>query len=190
MQKNILWTGIEYYSLENCILTISGRGSEVSSSIVGAYADELYRVAYRIRVDQYWETNFFEITSQLNNTIETLSCRKEGKEDWYVNGQREERFKGCIDIDISLTPFTNALPINRLKLAEKESSTIRVLYVDVLGREMRPVQQKYTRLSHYDYKYENVPNDFEAVITVDELGLVVDYPELFKRTFIMESNYR
>jgi len=190
MQKNILWTGIEYYSLENCILTISDKGSEIASSIIGAYANELYRVEYRIQTDQYWETIFFEIKTQLYNTMEITSFRKEGKENWYVNGQPDEKFSGCIDIDISLTPFTNTLPINRLKLSEKESGQIMVVYVDILGRKTMPVQQKYTRLSHTGYKYENVPNDFESVITVDDLGLVVKYPGLFERTFITESNYR
>jgi hypothetical protein len=190
MQKNILWTGIAYHSLENGILTITDNGSEINSSIIGAYAGELYKIEYRIRTNQYWETTFFEITSQLYNTVERTAFRREGKESWYVNGQPEEKFNGCIDIDISLTPFTNTLPINRLKLSEKESEQVKVLYVDVLGRKMMPVQQKYTRLSPTDYKYENVPNDFESVIAVDDLGLVVEYPGLFKRTYIAESAYR
>ena len=190
MQKNILWTGIEYHSLENCILTITDIGSEISSSIIGTYANQLFKIEYQIRTNQYWETTFFEIKSQLNNTIEIIRFRKEGKERWYVNGQLDGKFNGCIDIDISLTPFTNTLPINRLKLSEKEGEQIEVLYVDVLGRKMMPVQQKYIKLSQTDYKYENVPNDFESVIVVDDLGLVVEYPGLFKRTYITESNYR
>jgi uncharacterized protein len=190
MQKNILWTGIEYHSLENCILTITDKGSAINSSIIGVYANQLYRVAYRIGTNQYWETTSLEITSQLNNTVETIDFRKEGKESWYVNGRPDEKFNGCIDVDISLTPFTNALPINRLKLSEKESAQIKVLYVDVLGRKMMPVQQKYTKLSQTGYKYENIPNDFEAVLTVDDLGLIVQYPGLFTRTYITESNYR
>jgi uncharacterized protein len=190
MQKNILWTGIEYHSLENCILTITDKGSEINSSIIGAYANELYRIEYRIRTNQYWETTFFEIKSQLYNTVEIIDFRKEGKDSWYVNGQPDGKFNGCIDIDISLTPFTNTLPINRLNLSEKEGEQIKVLYVDVLGRKMMPVQQQYTKLSQTDYKYENVPNDFESVIVVDDLGLVVKYPGLFKRTYITESNYQ
>jgi hypothetical protein len=190
MQKNILWTGIEYHSLENCILTIMDKGSEINSFVIGAYANELYRIAYRIRTNQYWETIFCEITSQIYSTVEMIEFRREGKESWYVNGRPDENFNGCIDIDISLTPFTNTLPINRLHLSEKEGKQIKVLYVDVLGRKMIPVQQKYTRLSQTDYKYENVPNDFEAVIAVDHLGLVVNYPGLFKRTYITESNYQ
>jgi len=189
MQKNILWAGIEYHSLENCILTISDKGSEVTSYIIGRYGSELYRVEYRIRTNQNWVTTFFQIKSQFDNIVEVMEFRKEGRESWYVNGQPNGKFDGCIDLDISLTPFTNTLPINRLNLSEKQSEQIRVLYVDVLGRKMIPVQQKYTKLSSTDYKYENVPNDFESVISVDELGLVVKYPGLFKRTYITESNY-
>lgn len=190
MQKNILWTGIEYDSLENCILNITNNGSEINSSIIGKYANELYKIEYRIITNQHWETIVFQIKSQLYNTIEVNDFRKEGKESWYVNGQPDEKFNGCIDIDISLTPFTNTLPINRLNLSEKEGEQIKVLYVDILGQKIMPVQQKYTKLSQTDYKYENVPNDFESVITVDNIGLVMKYPGLFKRTYITESNYQ
>jgi hypothetical protein len=189
MQKNILWDGIEYHSLENCIVTITDTGAEINSSIVGGYANKLYRVEYRITTNHLWETTSFEIRSQLSDTVGMIQLRKEGKDTWYVNGRPDEQFTGCIDIDISLTPFTNSLPINRLKLSEKESKEIKVLYVDVLDRKLKPVQQNYTRLSQTGYKYENIPNDFEAVITVDDLGLVVEYPGLFKRTDMIESTY-
>jgi uncharacterized protein len=74
-----------------------------------------------------------------------------------------------------LTPFTNTLPINRLKLAEKQHEQIPVLYLDILGGQAVAVQQKYTRLSP---------------ISVDASGLVVKYPGLFERTYIAESDYR
>ena len=89
--------------------------------------------------------------------------------------------KGCIDIDISLTPFTNSLPINRLQLQVNEVQYIKVLYIDILGRTIRSVVQQYTKISDHKYQYENVPNDFEAVITVDEWGIVTEYPGLFVR---------
>ena len=56
------------------------------------------------------------------------------------------------------------------------------MFLDILSHEIIPVQQRYTKLSNTEYKFENVPNDFEAVITVDESGIVVNYPELFVRT--------
>lgn len=190
MQKNILWTGIAYRSLENCIVTITAEGSETSSSIAGEYDGILYKLEYRIRTNRFWETLFFEITSQCQNRVELIRFLSDGKGNWSSDGQPLEKFNGCIDIDISLTPFTNTLPINRLTLAENQQEQIPVLYLDILGRRIIPVQQKYTRLSPESYKYENVPNDFESIISVDESGLVVKYPGLFERSSITDSDYR
>ncbi|MCE7062290.1 putative glycolipid-binding domain-containing protein [Dyadobacter sp. CY343] len=85
------------------------------------------------------------------------------------------------EVDISLTPFTNTLPINNPVLAEKETREIKVVYFDFSKQIVRPVRQRYTRLSADLYHYENVPNDFEADIRVDDDGLVVEYPGLFSR---------
>ncbi|WP_428657261.1 putative glycolipid-binding domain-containing protein [Runella sp.] len=188
LQKNILWTGIEYHSIENCVLTIKARQVLVNSTIVGLYKNIIYKVDYQIKTNQDWEAFFVKITAQLNADTKIRRFQSDGKGNWTVNGQLVEEYNGCLDIDISLTPFTNTLPINRLKLAQKEERTIQVLYVDVLGEQLKPVHQKYTRLSRTEYNYANIPKDFEATLTVDESGLVVNYPSLFKRTFIMENN--
>jgi uncharacterized protein len=190
MQKNILWTGIEYHSIENCIVTITEGGADIKSSVIGCYNSVIYKLDYQITTNHLWETTFFMIKSQLNDFTQTTVHHSDGKGNWFENGQHIEKLKGCIDIDISLTPFTNTLPINRLKLSEKPNEQIQVLYVDILGQQTNPVHQKYTRLSHNEYKYENVPNDFESIISVDDFGLVVKYPKIFERSHIIESNYR
>lgn len=190
MQTNILWTGREYYSLENCLVNTIDTGSEINSTIIGKYEEKIYRVVYQIKTNQNWETVFCEINSQHSNQTEHLSFESDGKGNWVTNGKPADQFKGCIDIDIPLTPFTNTLPINRLKLAHGGEQQTKVIYFDVLKHQIKPVRQKYTCLSNTEYHYENVPNDFEAKIRVDELGLVVDYPSLFIRTASLKSNYR
>ena len=109
---------------------------------------------------------------------------EDGKGNWICNGEKDDQFSGCIDVDIPLTPFTNSLPIRRLKLKEKESKEIRVIYCEILENRVKPVRQKYTCISASEYKYENVPNDFEATIRVDGSGFVIDYPQLFERSAI------
>jgi len=190
MQTNILWTGIEYHSLENCIVTVTDRGSDIKSTIVGCFNSVIYKLDYQITTNHIWETTFFMIKAQLNDVVRITNFESDGKGNWFENGQHIEKFDGCIDIDISLTPFTNTLPINRLKLSENTSKQIQVLYLDILGQQINSVQQKYTRLSPNRYKYENVPNDFVSIISVDESGLVMKYPELFECSCIRESNYR
>jgi hypothetical protein len=189
MQTNILWTGREYYSLENCLLTRTDLASKANSVIIGMHHDNLYRVEYLIKTNENWETTFLELKTQVSDKLETLRYESDGKGNWTNNRKTIYEFSGCIDIDISLTPFTNTLPVNRLKLAINESQEISVLYLDILEQQVKRIRQKYTRLSETEYKFQNVTNDFEAIITIDELGLVVDYPELFERTYICKSNY-
>lgn len=182
MQTNILWTGREYYSLENCVVDDQENSAVISSTIIGSYDHKLYKVEYHIRTNAGWQTVLLEITSQVSNKTQMIKLEGDGNGNWTYNGKAAEHFKDCIDVDIAVTPFTNTLPIRRLQLQQGQSQEINVIYCDLLNQVIKPVRQKYTRLSGNEYQYENIPNDFEATIRVDESGLVVDYPGLFVRT--------
>jgi hypothetical protein len=189
MQRNILWTGCEYNSLENCLVNTTYTGFEINSTIIGKYEGKIYKVEYQIQTNGNWETVFLELKSQHNNQREHLTFKSDAKGNWTADGRRANQFKGCIDVDLPLTPFTNTLPINRLRLNPNEGRQISVIYLDLLEQCVKPVYQKYKRLSETEFQYENVPNDFEAKIEVDELGLVVKYPGLFVRTAILKTDY-
>jgi hypothetical protein len=182
MKINLLWTGREYFSLENCFVESSPAGMEISSTIIGLHEGTIYKVEYSIKTNYEWETLFLSISCRQNSQMQTIQLCSDGKGNWTDNGKPIDQFKGCVDVDISLTPFTNTLPIRRLKLNDGESQIIKVIYCDLLKGDLRAVRQKYTRLSSLSYHYENIPNDFESVIQIDDHGLVVDYPLLFKRT--------
>jgi hypothetical protein len=184
MQINLLWQGLLYHSLEHCAVTINSSATEVNSIIIGQFEGNIFRTEYLIRANQNWETVYFEIKHQLAGQISSFTGEQEGRDGWIIDGERAVGLNGCLDIDISLTPFTNSLPINRLRLSEGESSIVDVLYVNVLEGCITRTRQRYTRLSETDYKYENVPDDFEAVVSVDELGFVINYPGLFVRNAV------
>jgi hypothetical protein len=88
-------------------------------------------------------------------------------------------------VDLLPTPFTNTLPIRRLRLAVGDSREILVAYVTVPGLELSAARQRYTRLEPRDgrdvYRFEGLGSGFVAEVTVDAEGLVVDYPGLFRR---------
>lgn len=181
MQTNILWSGIEYYSLENCIIDSQNDGITINSTIIGFYNDIIYRVEYIIRLDRSWQTFYCLVKSQIDHQSKKIEFIK-NKNGWTLNGQFRPEFNACLDIDIALTPFTNSLPINRLKLKQGQESKVDVIYIDILENNIQHVKQKYSRIADRTYRYENIPNDFEAKIQVDSAGLVIDYPQLFKRT--------
>ena len=190
MQINILWTGREYYSLENCLVNTTDTGSEITSNIIGYYDEKIYSVEYKILTNENWETTLLEINSRHSNQTQLIRLESDGKGNWESKGKKAEQFNGCIDVDIPLTPFTNTLPIKRLDLTPGQEQEIDVIYCDLLELQIKRVRQKYTCLSNTEFHYENVPNDFEATITVDESGLVIDYPALFKRKAALMTGYR
>lgn len=71
------------------------------------------------------------------------------------------------------------LPINYLQIPVGTHSEIQVVYIDFLKNDIRSSPQQYTRLSEDDYQYQNVPNNFEAIRTVDKSGFVRSCPESF-----------
>jgi len=188
MRTNLIWSGIEYDSKEHCSITTRNGITTVDSVIVGSYQHDVYRVAYKLIINNKWQLTSVEINSLVNNKETNYHLRSDGTGNWTSHNIETAKFKGCIDIDISLTPFTNTLPINRLNLADGQSAQIKVLYFNLLEQQLKPLHQQYTCLSSTEYKYENIPNDFEAIITIDEQGLVVNYPQLFTKTVIQESD--
>ncbi|SEJ40123.1 hypothetical protein SAMN05216327_109268 [Dyadobacter sp. SG02] len=182
MQTNLLWTGREYYSLENCRVHSNENGNRIASTIIGLYTGDLYQVDYQIDTNARWETVSVAINFFKNNIFRQFHLEKNTSGNWLLDGQINEEFSGCTDVDLPLTPFTNTLPIRRLNMVIGNQYPIKVIYLDLLEDRLSAVSQLYTRLSETVFHYENVPNDFEADIIVDEDGLVADYPELFVRT--------
>ncbi|TZF99661.1 putative glycolipid-binding domain-containing protein (plasmid) [Chryseobacterium panacisoli] len=178
--KTLVWRGILYPSLEYFNLQSDDKSYTVESKIIGCYEDKIFAVNYSILIDENWIVQSFLIESEIN-TIKSTFAGKRIQDQWEINNTISPEFNGCEFIDISLTPFTNTLPINNLKLQESISQKIDVLYIDVLNQQIRPVQQQYTRTAINKYLYENIENDFKAEISVDETGLVISYPELFEK---------
>lgn len=189
MEKNMLWKGLLTNSLENALISKNANGLKVSSTVVGHYQDKVFQVDYSIESNPTWMTTSFKIYTRHSNRFQHDFLQRDQHGVWWSKGERVPQFADCIDIDISATPLTNTLPLNRLRLSIGQSSVVKVVYIDVFELTMRPAWQKYTRLTERTYRYENVPNDFEAVITVDDLGFVVDYPNLYTRTASVDAHY-
>lgn len=177
--KQIIWKGIYYNTIEYLHLQ-SDSTHHIQGYITGLVNDHPLHVGYHITADLNWETT--GVLIKVHDHIEKeLQFTKENG-NWYDKfGTIHEIFEPCIDIDISLTPFTNTLAVNRLSLVEGESREITVLYFDLPAMDVKPVKQRYTRLAESLYRYESLWSGFKADLEVDEDGLVKDYPEIWVR---------
>lgn len=178
--KTIIWKGLLYNSLEYFQISEIGDTFFVKSKIIGTYDNQVYFVEYVLNIDKEWNVSNFNIEFEINGKRKKITAVK-NKNEWNINGDINIQFTDIDFIDISLSPFTNTLPIRRLKLNGSQEIEIKVIYIDILNGLIKPVNQKYKRNNSFNYKYKNIPNDFEADIDVDEFGLVTFYPALFER---------
>ena len=89
---------------------------------------------------------------------------------------------GAIDVDLPLTPFTNTLPICRLKLEAGQSADIDVVYVRLPQFTVVTDPQRYVCLEPLRrFRYESRDSEFVREIEVDSDGLIINYPGLFRR---------
>jgi uncharacterized protein len=173
------WKSESALGIEHLDLEVGAEGIEVTSVVVGDRFGP-YGAWYRLRCAADWSVRSVEI-----NVVGGASIRlaADGAGNWYdAGGAAIPDFRGCVDVDISATPFTNTLPIRRLGLANGERREISVLYIPVPALTPSVAAQAYTRLGEGQlYRYEGLFRGFEAKLEIDSNGLVVDYPSLFQR---------
>ncbi|GHC22164.1 transcriptional regulator [Kushneria pakistanensis] len=179
MQRESSWTGWDHQGSEHLRLHIGSDGVDAASRVEGRHAGAPWQLTYRLQLDVHWRLQ--RLSARLTDGREChLSI--DGHGQWWRDEQvLLSSLTGCIDIDIAATPFTNTLPIRRLGLSIGESSTLRVALLSVPALTLSIARQRYTRLSSRGWRYEGLDSGFTAQLEVDDQGLVLDYPDTFRR---------
>ncbi len=171
----VRWTPADDDSVEEQLSIDWDNEAWTASGLVGRE-----NVQYVLRISPMWQVRQFLLFRDMDDPDLWLGTDGGGR--WgEMNGAHRPDLDGCIDIDLSCTPFTNTLPIRRLPLHVGDSAELIVAYVDVETLDVRPDRQRYTRLTSHRWRFEQFHTGFAAEIEVDDYGLVVDYPTLFTR---------
>ena len=168
-------------SLEYAVLSRFKAGYEITGEIVSAHEREPLRVAYRLRCGPDWRSRVLTVEQRRGLTASTLRLSVGVDGRWRMNGERVDGLAGCTDVDLTLSPSTNALPINRLQLAVGEKAEITAAWVLFPGLEVVPARQTYERRADRIYRYANPDSDFRADVEVDEFGLPIRYQDIWER---------
>jgi hypothetical protein len=142
-----------------------------------------FRLTYRLAWDESWRLRDAELAVVTEHSTRSLSLRTDGQGQWRRgDGQTIHDLNGCMDVDIWPTPFTNSFPIRREPMATGERRQFRMAWILAPDLTVSPQPQAYTRLAERLYLFENLDGSgFRAELPVDEDGIVVDYPDLFRR---------
>jgi hypothetical protein len=182
MKAEVFWNQLLEHGSEHLILR-QGNTVEANGLAVGVINDAAYRVKYQIVCDADWNVHKVRVEDLLHKNEILLSKTKDNK--WLdQDNQVREDLTGCTDVDIMVTPFTNTLPIRRLKLTLHKAGETSVMYVRIPDLNVIKLNQRYTYISNDQgngiFKYENLSSGFTSELRIDTDGLVIDYPNIFK----------
>ena len=140
------WSG---EGLEHLVLREAEDGVSAASVVLGPGRAEVFAAAYRIVCDAGWRVRRLEVS--LVGGDRGLELTRDGAGRWTDrSGTPLPDLEGTIDVDLTVTPFTNTLPIRRLHLARGQSETIRVVYVEVPDLTVTITNASATRASSPD----------------------------------------
>jgi uncharacterized protein len=185
MSKQIMfWEKQESSGSEYLELSYQNQTIQAESTVLFMENDVPQKVTYRILIDTNWKVmNLFLIHHTL---AKTLYLSSNGDGCWFDDeGNEIHSLRGAVNIDISCTPFTNSLPINRLKWIPNEPKLLEMVYVSAQDLSIKKVKQMYTLINDHENKrtYHYRSGTFESPVIVDEQGFVLEYPSLFTRRF-------
>jgi len=192
VEREVMWAAAAGPGLEHLRLAVDAAGMAGDGVVIGFEEGQAFRLRYAIRCDPTWRVR--EVRAEaLEVDAGAVVLLADGAGRW-TDGRGEPlpELDGCLDVDLSATPFTNTLPIRRLGLRPGESAEIVVAWIAAPALTVEPARQRYACLEadpeNGRYRFEALPNarlpeGFAAALPVDGDGLVVDYPGLFRRVW-------
>lgn len=160
-------------------------GWMLEGAATAAEDDDAWTVAYTVLVDAAWITR--EAFVRGRSAVGPFETRLEadGGGAWSIDGLPAPQLDGCLDVDLEASAFTNALPIRRLALDVGASTDAPAAYVRARDGHVERLEQRYMRLpdeaGRQRFDYTAPAFEYEAVLTFDPGGLVLDYPGLAVR---------
>jgi uncharacterized protein len=194
MDRTVMWMqwnnlGMEQLHIENSAQPQAGITAD--GVVVGIKDGKPFRARYRIETTLDWQVKALRV-ERLDAVGTHLWLRSNGEGQWW--GQDDSpipALNGSVDLDLSVTPFTNTLAIRRLALQPGEVRNITAVYVAVPEMEIRAMPQRYTCLEVSSqggiYRYEGLVRNFSVELLVDRDGLVIEYPQAFRRIWSVEE---
>lgn len=168
-------------SFEHCKVREEPEGYRLSGTVLIAEDGIPLHVRYNVACDRHWQTRQVHVEQTWGGKRSALQLEHDGLGGWRLNGKDAPHLAGCTDVDLGVSPSTNALPINRLKLPVGATAEIRAAWMLFPALDIVAAGQSYERLAANQYRYRSLGTEFEALLDVDDDGLPITYADLWER---------
>ena len=155
-------------------------GEVLADSVVICSGQTPFAARYRIECDANWRAR--RVSVDMIGSGRMLALAADGEGHWLRNGLAVPELDGVLDPDLTVTPFTNTLPISRLRLSSGQSAEITTAFIEFPALTVVSNPQRYTCLKEArQYLYESRASDFKREVEIDRDGLVIAYPDFWQR---------
>jgi uncharacterized protein len=178
----VIWRRVlDNQSFEICRFIRLRARVQLNGTILASDEGRPIEICYQISCDPDWKTREVAVRQRYKFVESNLKLSANDK-IWHRADQGLlPELAGCVDVDIELTPATNAFPINRLNLAIGGSGEIQAAWIRLPSLAIVRAHQRYERLSENVYRYTSVASGFQAEIEVDGFGLPIRYGNIWQR---------
>jgi hypothetical protein len=154
-------SGFEHLVLARSLDSITADGVVLSGS------DQLFAARYRVTCDLAWCVRGVDV--ELIGDKRRLQLSSDGRGHWLDTAANPlQDLDGAIDVDLSISPFTNTLPIRRVDLQPGQSIDIAAVYIRVPEFTVTIDPQRYSCIERRArYRYESLDSDFVREIETD-----------------------
>lgn len=179
LNRTVRWRPLDADGLEHLEIIEGPTAIVARSVLIGERGGTKLGLHYEVELAPNWSFRSLRLERADGPRLELYA---DGEGNW-TDGLHVAlpELEGCIDIDISDTPFTNTLPIRRTRFAPGEPALFTMAWIPLDTLEPFADDQIYTLLEDGRYLYESADGSFKAELSVDEDGLVTSYQSRFER---------
>ena len=188
------WTGIDDPSRVDLASVDFGEGS---MRAIGSTRARDFTSSWELEVAEGWVTRSLRVTTRGFGWVRSLELTRSDAGAWSSESSAHGgshlpapgladpgALAGAVDCDLGLCPVTNTMPIRRLELMNRDVPSTRLVMAWVDMPSLRVVRSDQLYSSGAAGKrvlYASADGDITAELTVDEHGMVIDYPHLARR---------
>ena len=136
-------------------------------------------LSYSVTCDRDFVTLAARVRGWIGRKPFTFEITRDRRSNWRLNGTTANAVKGCVDVDINISPSTNLLSLRRLRPRRGQLLTVKAAWLAFPEASLAPLEQTYERSGANTYEYHAPSLDFSSRLVVNRHGLVLEYPPLW-----------
>ena len=180
--RELMWRRDEdNLSFERARYYTTDFGTSILGSVFAAEKTAPLTVSYELTCDAGWRTSALSLQQIYRGERQAFRLTRRAGDHWDIDGVEAAFLRGCTDVDLGISPSTNALPVNRLRLDVGKEAAIRAACVRFPDLQIVAVNQSYTRITENKYRYRNLDSGFTALLAVDSDGFPTAYEGVWRQ---------